>query len=55
MEESQGHEGKFVRGEGQVGRVKKIPNNPFGSESSGQKLGPLTHPNPTTNLHNTLQ
>lgn len=35
MEESQGHEGEFVRGEGQVGRVEKPKtktqktNNPF--------------------------
>lgn len=42
MEESQGHEGKFVRGEGQVGQVKKYPALNLGSESSGQKLAPLT-------------
>lgn len=42
MEESQGHEGKFGRGEGQVGRVTKYPTIPFRSESSGQKLWPLT-------------
>lgn len=29
MEESQGHEGKFGRGEGQVGRVTKYPTIPF--------------------------
>lgn len=46
MEESQGHEGKFVRGEGQVGRVEKPKTKkltiPFQSESPGQKLSLFT-------------